>query len=666
MVNVFLRIKYGKELTNQARRISKKSSKGVSQILKEMILLNSDYDLPYSNYEKNKYFELTPEKQKEKAHKRQIYRQKIGTIMSAAGWSFKKANSRVKDAKKKFGITLNEYIENELYKSESAVKEYAEEKARAKKRKPWVKKICKIAGWEAEYADYRLKRAEELFGIEPKIFLKKRLYEMSETRMAKKQISRQQVLNKRAEIYDKIQELSGKSKKQVIEELRQINEAYPELKANLNWYFSNDMFKFDRDADNDKYNEIISSALKKKALAKSISQKLDLIDQNQLGYDSIHDEIDEYYRLTDMTMSDERRALIAERMQYSMPQIYEDGDLYKKITTDVYVTTNLLDYFPSEYITFDFYNKPIDERRNFVSCKLREDVFKVINSDKIRDMFDDKYQAYEKLKKYYGRDMIMLDGANRFDEFVEFCRKHKTFVKKNNFDSLGRGVEKVIIDNKDETGKPVQQRLRELYDSYSRENSIVILEELIIPHEIIAFLNKDSVNTVRMTVFAENGVANVQDTFMKVGRAGSFIDNGGAGGILVHIDSDTGELKGAGIDEKGLRYVTHPDHGYAFEGIRLPRWADAVEMATAATLEIGESCYIGWDITCNKDGKWIIVEGNSNTQFYGQQGPLGKGVKEQFLKNVGYSEKVADKEIADRETGDREIGETDIISDNEE
>lgn len=54
--------------------------------------------------------------------------------------------------------------------------------------------------------------------------------------------------------------------------------------------------------------------------------------------------------------------------------------------------------------------------------------------------------------------------------------------------------------------------------------------------------------------------------YLKVGRAGSVVDNGGAGGIIINIDKETGELVTDGVREDNTVYARHPDSGMPFKG----------------------------------------------------------------------------------------------------
>lgn len=123
---------------------------------------------------------------------------------------------------------------------------------------------------------------------------------------------------------------------------------------------------------------------------------------------------------------------------------------------------------------------------------------------------------------------------------------------------------------------------------------------------------------------------------MKVGQKGSFIDNGGAGGILVSVDPETGVLNSDGCDEVGVIYKKHPYTQVAFDGYQLPDWEKAIALGHELADKVPGLKYIGWDITYTADNEWVVVEGNAKTQFFGQQCTIDKGVRKEFLEAVNY------------------------------
>ncbi len=116
------------------------------------------------------------------------------------------------------------------------------------------------------------------------------------------------------------------------------------------------------------------------------------------------------------------------------------------------------------------------------------------------------------------------------------------------------------------------------------------------------------------------------------------MDNGGNGGIFVHTDPANGITDSHGIDERGFVYESHPDHAYRFYGIRLPLWEEALKTAKEAALMTPGARYIGWDLVCTEEDRWVIVEGNAMTMYIGQQATLGVGKRKKLLVSIHYDE----------------------------
>lgn len=168
------------------------------------------------------------------------------------------------------------------------------------------------------------------------------------------------------------------------------------------------------------------------------------------------------------------------------------------------------------------------------------------------------------------------------------------------------------------------------YFEQLKSTDLFQLEEKIQQSDIMASLNASSVNTIRCNAFVTRHGVKVPFAFLKVGRAGSFVDNGGKGGILVGIDEKTGVLNTDGRDEYGNRYVTHPDSNIRFQDFRLPDWEDALQLCNEITPKVTGVQAIGWDLAHTAQG-WVIVEGNLFSQFVGPQITREQGLKKEWL-----------------------------------
>lgn len=485
--------------------------------------------------------------------------------------------------------------------------------------------IAKELEVSTEEAAAMLCFAKDNYGIESDQYYKNKYYKMSEAEMVTKHRRKNNIDQKAQDRYEAIERLSGKNRKQVDEEIKELKKKTDAFQINLKWYFSSGAYMLDVLNGGESINGFIQTCIRKEALKKEIKSALAMIDECMGDYDAIQGKLDEFKILTEKTLSEARKEQLLKIIEKDI--IFKSDKELTDTLIDMEMTYQLLDFSPNEYFMYHFWDKTVKERREYVSSKLRLKYIKALNSPEGRELLDSKYDTYIRVKDLYKREIVLLDAKTGYETFLDYCNRHNVFVKKNNYDSLGRGVQKVNLEGY--TSK------REAYEDVTADAKRVILEELIIPGPEIQFLNPDSVNTVRIILLMdESAGCKIQDTFMKIGREGSFVDNGGAGGILVHIDPDSGVFDSDGIDEDCNVYTIHPDHGYAFAGYHLPKWGKAVETARAASAKIPEAKYIGWDLTYTNDGNWIIVEGNSKTQFIGQQVTTGHGIRKEFLETV--------------------------------
>ena len=497
----------------------------------------------------------------------------------------------------------------------------------------YIRRIKKKSGSSLGTINAQIKNAKNTFNLSLEEFYKYKLWNKTDTQIARSVLNNHRKEKTNANNYKRIKKVSGKGREVVDKEIKDIKRDYG-VKIEPTTYLSYGLYAIE-DYSDEKAQQLINTVKEILEQQDVLREQLIELDNATIAYEDISDRISAYYNLVESVISEGEIARVTKKLIKGNPGIEENHEECKRIAVDMLVARDLLGFTNGEYISYHFYDKNFVEKREFISSKERAVAIKLLNSDQARDTLDNKYAAYCALKKYYGREIIMLNDDSDYDSFVDFCHRHKAFVKKNSFDSLGRGVElKTVDDNTD---------LKKLYKEVTNDFGPVIIEELIDANEVIKNLNRDSVNTVRVIVYTNDGVPEVHYTFMKVGRAGSFVDNGGAGGIIVHINKETGTFDSNGIDEDGIVYEEHPDHGYTFIGVQMPDWEELLRLAKEAAMQIEGLGYVGWDFTYTSDNQWIIIEGNSLTQFIAQQGTIGVGLKEEFYNTIGYKERIAEK-----------------------
>lgn len=283
---------------------------------------------------------------------------------------------------------------------------------------------------------------------------------------------------------------------------------------------------------------------------------------------------------------------------------------------------------PDEYVFYHLKDKNMKERKSYISDLERVIYITQMNDVCDRMLFHDKAKTYEYFRKYYKRDAVRVETKKDYRTFASFVEKHPVFVEKRLDLSRGNGIKLVDIS---QIEIPVDKYFEQLIG-----NGKYILEEKIFQSKKMAQLNETSVNTVRCIVIQTRYGVIIPYAFLKVGRKGSFVDNGGKGGILVDINEKNGVLNSEGMDETGKRYNIHPDNGTKFEGFQLPDWQALLELCEVITPLAPSFKTIGWDFA-HTDKGWVVVEGNHFGQLVGPQITKGHGIKEEYLnimKNV--------------------------------
>lgn len=319
----------------------------------------------------------------------------------------------------------------------------------------------------------------------------------------------------------------------------------------------------------------------------------------------------------------------AEERVNSAAEIYDD---VRSVALDMVITKYLFGLSRKEYLMFNLWGKSIKEKMEYIPDRHHTRIILNVNGPSVSDICNNKEASYTLLKKHYGRELISVMSLDDKDKFVKFANRHKQAVLKPYNSSKGNGVRKINFES--EVDLNDQKVFDEYLEELIEENQGFIIEELINTHESLKALNPDSVNTVRVIAYNDGEQTKVDACLMRIGRAGSFVDNGGAGGILVEIDRSTGRLCSKGHDHEGLIFYEHPDTGIVFENYQLPKWDMAMDLIKKASETMGRG-FVGWDITCTDEGKWIVIEVNGTPQFFGKQSTQERGALPDFISMVG-------------------------------
>lgn len=592
--------------------MSLSSSKSARQIKSEMDDLYIDYGITAKQYYDRGYHKKNIDDIRTQLDKQIKNKIRLDIMAEETGLSTDELKSRMKKAKKDCGMTRREFYIGKFYLSDDedlsdAYEEWKEARAESHdKIYDKVDSIAEATGVDKEKIIKDMDKALSDLNISKKQFLRNRYHELSRTEMARDSIRKNNKRKRRGERDDVIVEKTGKTKKDINREIRYLRDTYPDNRVTSLQYFEHGFYNIDV------YDESQAAKLMDElARRKEIRQEASRGDLSRW---------DEYAELMRNVLSEERKQQIAERLE----PVVEKEALPDAII-DLQVTKDLIGFTEAEYVSFHLWDKNREEKDEFLSTREKKQILSIINPKDKCYVLDSKYDAYKLLKPFYKREIVYISSKHDYPAFKQFALKHKTFVKKGNFESIGRGIEVITLkDNK---------KLKNLYLRLAEDSgSNMILEERIVPNEKFKKLNPDSVNTIRINTFrSPDGSVALLFCSIRIGRAGSLVDNSGAGGVFMHVNKETGMIDTDGMDETGIRYDTHPDHGYELKGLQLPEWDKAVKLAKELAAAVPDLSYVGWDLTYNANNEWDVVEGNSTPGLFGPQASVQRGVKKEFM-----------------------------------
>jgi len=311
------------------------------------------------------------------------------------------------------------------------------------------------------------------------------------------------------------------------------------------------------------------------------------------------------------------KALEKDIALFCSPSQQQDRAFLRRLKRDLWYSCLRYNCSFDEYFQFQFSLRSPAGRREFVTDAERVAACMPLVSPEMMSLFKNKWNTYQALKEYYHRDAIKIDSEADYDSFLQFTNAHPLFIAKPLEDSCGNGVR--IIEITTETN------LQELFRQLAQEK--VILEEKIIQCEALGKLHPASVNTIRCATFLKDGTVHILFTFLRIGQKNRVVDNGGAGGFFVHIDTETGIADTPGVSESGEFAMIHPDTNVQILGFKVPRWEEMKETAIKLSLSIPNQKYISWDLSLTDQG-WVVVEGNCIGQFIGPQISTQRGTRE--------------------------------------
>lgn len=279
----------------------------------------------------------------------------------------------------------------------------------------------------------------------------------------------------------------------------------------------------------------------------------------------------------------------------------------------------------NEYFCYQFPVRNSQERNTYLPRKRKDDL--LIKSfgkqwNNYLDILKDKYKFYQLAKDFFHRDACEVASNEDYKAFEVFMKKHGKAIAKPSRGGSGVGV--TIIDLND-----FCQDIEKAFNYVMSFNSPFIVEELVVQHPEMAKWNASSLNTIRVPSFLTPKGHSVIYPSIRIGRAGSIVDNAGSGGTFAAIDPKNGKIISKGFDKRGKCYDRHPDSGIIYLGEQIPAWDKLQEFVyNLHTTLLHEHRCVAFDLALSANG-WVLIEGNWGEMSMPQI-EFGKGLYKEF------------------------------------
>ncbi len=490
----------------------------------------------------------------------------------------------------------------------------------------YVKLVSDKSGWSLGKAFIRMNNARTAHHVSFEKYYKKEFYLRPETTVPRKA---QSILKSSAETYDLLREVSeatGLSQEYLEKDRAEFCKTYViGLRTFLRWKV------YEMSAE-----ERVKMAGKFKTneeMRVDIIDDIAVVDRSTIDMPAVEAKLANYKQfLNDFITERTFNELGKEYLTVAKDSDKKDAEAIHNIVVDLEATRYTLGISSKEYYMFRLWDKSFAERMDYIPNSLHTGMMLYINGEHLVDICNEKYDTYCTLKPYYCRDMIRVTSIKDYMALSDFVKKHDKGVFKPLTQTKGEGV--CLVDFKEELKDTSTDGIKDYIAEQINEYGDFVMEELIIANKEFSRINPDAINTVRALVYYDGTDMKIDGVLFRVGRKGSFVDNGALGGILMTADPETGIVTNPGADQAGFFYEEHPDTGIKLVGYQIPDWEKAKAMLRKACEAIGPG-YVGWDITYTANEDWVIVEANGTPQQYGIQSSTGEGALPHFAATVG-------------------------------
>jgi len=162
-----------------------------------------------------------------------------------------------------------------------------------------------------------------------------------------------------------------------------------------------------------------------------------------------------------------------------------------------------------------------------------------------------------------------------------------------------------------------------------------VIQELLIQSDFMKQFNPTSVNTLRISSLIWKGDVHILATLVRVGKVGNAVDNYSQGGILLGVNSETGQCNSWALTHDHERITSLPS-GVILDQVPIVIPNFDIIRDTVRRLHFCNpyTKYISWDIALDENDMPVLIEANhaGMTQMHeAVTGPLFGDLTEEIL-----------------------------------
>ncbi|NLL90912.1 MAG: hexapeptide transferase [Ruminococcaceae bacterium] len=268
-------------------------------------------------------------------------------------------------------------------------------------------------------------------------------------------------------------------------------------------------------------------------------------------------------------------------------------------------------------------------------------IYPAMNRPGFRQAYTDKC-FYNRLFPHLKQPRAILRNSNHcfyddsdriigFNEAKSILESEKRFVIKPAIHS-GEGVDIRFYDRDKNQGIDIKSLMQAYGSDY-------IVQEVASQHEVLASIHPDSLNTIRAISFLFRGEVHISSAILRMGVAGSRLDNVSQGGIACPIKPD-GQLEKKAVNSDAQWFTHHPG-GTAFSEITIPSYERVLEAIRKTHKTIPHFRIIGWDFSIDEAGDPLFIEYNGAPGMNQVScGPLFGDLTESVLNTIFLKEPI--------------------------